>query len=185
VIRTKGITQAHEISAEGEERTYKAVAHVPAGEGTSSLWVFGELVIHKIPSRRTGGAYSLFEVTTQPGAGPPPHVNHREDESFYVLEGDYQFLSGGETIRAGAGSLLYVPKGTLHTHENVGDGAGRMLVSQTPGGLYERLFEELGKEADGDDAGPPVFEDRPGVRKILAVAARYGIEIPPPGSKES
>jgi quercetin dioxygenase-like cupin family protein len=51
----------------------------------------GELLTYKIASQRTGGAYSLFEVTTQPGAGPPPHVQHREDESFYVLEGEFEF----------------------------------------------------------------------------------------------
>jgi len=180
----KGIAHAHKISTEGEERTYEAVAHVPAGEGTSSLWVFGELVTYKIPSRRTGGAYSLFEVTTEPGAGPPPHVNHREDESFYVLEGKYEFLVDERTVMAQAGSLIYVPKGILHAHYSVGKGEGRMLVSQTPGGLYERFFEELGKEADGDDAEPCVFDDRPGARKIVVVAAQYGIEIPPPFSKE-
>ena len=180
---TADVLQAHKSRAADGGESEKGFAYVPPGEGTRSLWVFDELVTHKIPSHHTGGAYSLFEVTTEPGAGPPPHVNHREDESFYVLEGEYEFLSGTETIRAGAGSLLYVPKGTLHSHENVGDGAGRMLVSQTPGGLYERLFEELGKETNGDDAEPPVFEDRPGARKIVTVAARYGIEIPPPDPK--
>ena len=52
----------------------KAVSHVPPGEGRRSLWVLGELVTYKIPSQRTGGAYSLFKVVTQPGAGPPPHL---------------------------------------------------------------------------------------------------------------
>ena len=90
----------------------KAIAHVAPGEGTISLWVLSELLTYKVPSQQTSGAYSLFEVITQPGAGTPPHVQHREDESFYVLEGEYEFLIGGETLRVGAGSLLYVPKGT-------------------------------------------------------------------------
>ncbi len=111
-----------------------AVAHVRPGEGTISLWVLSELLTYKISSQRTGGAYSLFEVTTQPGAGPPPHVQHREDESFYVLEGQFEFLSGEETVQVGTGSLLYIPKGTLHAHKNVGEGVGKMLVTQTPGG---------------------------------------------------
>ena len=64
------------------------VTHVPPGEGRS-LWVLGELVTYKTTSERTGGAYSLFEVTTQPGNEVLPHVQHREDESFYVLEGEY------------------------------------------------------------------------------------------------
>jgi hypothetical protein len=96
-----------------------------------------------------------------------------------VLEGEFEFLSGEETVRVGAGSLFYVPKGTLHAHKNVGEGEGRMLLTQTPGGLYEHFFEEVGKPADGD-AGRLVFEDRPEVRRIVALAAQYGIEIPPP-----
>ena len=156
----------------------KAVAHVAPGEGRRSLWVMGELLTYKIPSQRTSGAYSLFEVTTQPGGGPQPHVQHREDESFYVLEGEYEFLNGKETLRVGAGSLLYVPKGTLHAHKNVGEGEGRLLVSQTPGGLYEHFFEEVGKPVDGE-GGPRIFEDQPDVGRIVALAAQYGIEIPP------
>jgi len=92
-------------------------------------------VTYKTTSEQTGGAYLLFEVTTRPddGGGPLPHVQHREDEAFYVLEGEYEFLVEGRTIRAGAGSLIYVPKGNLHAHKNVGDKPARMLISQTPG----------------------------------------------------
>ena len=157
----------------------KAVAHVAPGEGTRSLWVMGELVTYKIPSERTSGAYSLFEVTTQPGGGPPPHVQHREDESFYVLEGEYEFSSGEESLWVGAGSLLYVPKGTLHCHRNAGGRVGRLLVGQTPGGLYEHYFEEVGRPVD-DEQGRLAFEKQPDVGRIVEVAAEYGIEIPVP-----
>ena len=157
----------------------KAVAHVAPREGTRSLWVLGELLTCKVPSQQTSGAYSLFEVTTHPGAGPPPHIHHREDESFYMIEGEYEFLSGEETLRVGAGSLIYVPKGTLHAHKNVGEGVGRMLITQTPGGLYEHFFEEVGKAVNGE-VRPPVFEGQQDMRRIVEVAAEYGIEIPSP-----
>jgi quercetin dioxygenase-like cupin family protein len=170
--------QSHKPHAVAEETVENAVAHILPGQGTTSLWVLGELVTYKVPSQQTGGAYSLFEVATQPGAGPPAHIQHREDESFYVLEGEYEFLVEGYTMRAEAGSLLYIPNGTLHAHKNVGEGMGRMLVTQTPGGLYERFFEEAGKPAD-DRAGPLVFEDRLAVANIVAIAAEYGIEMPP------
>src|SRR3712207_7106464 len=60
---------------------------------------------------------TLFPYTTL--FRSPSHVQHREDESFYVLEGEYEFLVEGRTLNAGAGTLLYVPKGKLHTHRNV------------------------------------------------------------------
>ena len=152
--------------------------HIPPGEGRS-LWVLGELVTCKTTSEQTGGAYSLFEVTTQPGGGVLPHVQHREDESFYVLEGEYEFPVEGRTIRASAGSLLYVPKSTLHAHKNVGTTSGRLLVSQTPGGLHERFFEEIAEPAM-DRSEPSVTEGLQDMRRTIAIAVKYGIEIPPP-----
>jgi mannose-6-phosphate isomerase-like protein (cupin superfamily) len=56
-------------------------------------------VTYKVTGDQTGGAYSLFEVASQLGAGPPHHVQHREDEAFYVLEGDYEFLVEDRTLR--------------------------------------------------------------------------------------
>ena len=153
-----------------------SVTHVPPGDGRS-LWVLSELMTNKVTSDQTGGAYSLFEVATQPGGDVLPHVQHREDEAFYVLEGEYEFLVEGHTIRAGAGSLLYVPKGTLHAHKNVGAEVGRMLVGQTPGGLYERFFEEVGEEVTSKVVVPSVKEVPPEAARIVMTAARYGIEI--------
>jgi mannose-6-phosphate isomerase-like protein (cupin superfamily) len=152
------------------------VTHVPPGEGRS-LWVLGELVTCKTTSEQTGGAYSLFEVTTHPDGRVPPHVQHREDESFYVLEGVYEFLVEDHTIRVGASYLLYVPKGTLHSHKNVGRGVGRMLVSQTPGGLYEHFIEEVGEEVPSKVVAPSVKEVPPEAARIVTTATRYGIEI--------
>jgi quercetin dioxygenase-like cupin family protein len=98
---TVGAAHRRESHPVEEERE---AGHVLAGEGKRTLWVMGELLTQKIPGRTTGGAYSLFEVATPPGAGPPPHVNHREDEAFYVLEGGYEFLVDEHRLRAEAGA---------------------------------------------------------------------------------
>jgi len=180
---TAGTAQGHETCAVEAERTEKGAAHIPPGQGARSLWVMGLLVTYKVPSHTTGGAYSLFEVATQPGTGPPPHIHHREDEAFYVLEGTYEFLNGREIRRATAGSLIYIPKGTLHAHRVVGEGVGRMLVTQTPGGLYERFFEEVGEEATGDVFTASLEEGSPEAARIASIAARYGIEIALPAGR--
>jgi mannose-6-phosphate isomerase-like protein (cupin superfamily) len=180
------VAHGHQTHIGHEERMEKAVAHIPPGLGARSLWVLRELVTYKVPSRRTGGAYALFEATAQPGTGPPPHVHHREDEAFYVLEGEYEFLLGGDALRAGAGSLLYVPKGTLHAHKNVGEGVGRMLVTQTPGGLYELFFQKAGMPVDGDDGASPAFKERSEAgKRIVEAAAEHGMEIPLPTAQDS
>ena len=163
-----------------EEKMEQGVTHIWPGDGRS-LRVLGEEVTYKITSERTGGAYSLFEVVSEPGGGPPPHVQHREDEAFYVLEGEYEFLDNdGHTMRVGTGSLVYTPKGNLHAYKNVGTTPGRLLVSQTPGGLHERFFEEIGQEAQEDKFKPKGHEDPPDAERIVAIAATYGIEMPPP-----
>ena len=177
---TVDVADIHETRRAEEVKMERKVAHLPPGKDARSLWVLGELLTYKIPSQQTGGAYSLFEITTQPGVGPPPHVQHREDESFYVLEGEYEFSIGEDVLRVGAGFLLYVPKGTLHAHKNAGEGTGRMLVTQTPGGLYERFFEQVGKKAVDGEVRPPVFEDHTDTKWIAEVAAEHGIEIPLP-----
>ena len=156
----------------------EGVARVMRGEGLS-MWIFDELVTHKVTAEQTGGAYSLFEVASRlKEGGPPPHVHHREDEGFWVLEGEYEFVVEGRATRAGAGSLVYVPRGKLHTHKNVGEKPGRMLIIQTPGGLYEGFFGEVGEPA-ADGSCPLRSEGPQNMGKIAAIAAGYGIEIPP------
>ncbi len=164
------------LEAQGGTRRGGAV-HAPPGEGRT-LRVWGELVAYKVTCDRTGGAYSLFEVASRPGTGPPPHVQHQEDEAFWVLEGEYEFTVDGRVVRAGAGSLLYVPRGGLHAHENVGEGVARMLVVQTPGGLHERFYQEVGAPTKEDPA-PAIREGQPDAKAVSEIAVRYGIEIPP------
>ncbi len=157
-----------------EERQH-SIAHRRPGEG-HSLWVLGELVTYKVTGEQTGGAYALFEVTSPPGGGSPPHVQHRGDKSFYVIEGEFKFLLEDRVTRMGAGSLVHVPRGNLHAHKNVGDGPARMLVGHTPGRAPERFFEEVGR-AVTDRPSPPSAEEPPSVQRIVTIAAEYGIEI--------
>ncbi len=81
--------------------------------------------------------------------------------------GNYTFLDDGRTslaeprsLLAAPESLFYVLNGKLHTYKKMGEDVGRMPVSQTPGGLHERFFEELGEEAV-DKATPPAIQGPP------------------------
>lgn len=172
VARSYGTHEGEAVKME------KAVAHVLPGEGIRSLRVLGEYLTYKVPSHRTGGAYALFEVSTHPGARPRPRIHHREDESFYVLQGEFKFVVEDSTISASVGSLIYVPKGTLHAHKNVGEEVGRMLLTQTPGGLYEGFLEEAGRP--GTCLSSPSLAPTPEeVQKMGELGRKYGIEYPP------
>ena len=87
-----------------------------------------------------------------------------------------EFITGGVTTRATAGSLVRIPKGVLRDYKNVGPKPARVLVLFAPGG-FEGFFEEVGEPVAGSSAPP---EGRPDVERLVAVAATCGCEIPPP-----
>jgi quercetin dioxygenase-like cupin family protein len=162
------------------ERGQHGIVHLGPGEGRS-VWVLGELVTYKVTGEQTGGACSLFEVSSPPYTVSPPHVQHRGDEYIYVLEGEFEFLLENRVTRMGAGSLVFVPRGSLHAYKNVGDVPARMLVGHTPGRTHERFFEEVGSLAE-DRLSPPAAGVRPSLEEIVVIAAGYGIEIQTNGS---
>jgi mannose-6-phosphate isomerase-like protein (cupin superfamily) len=119
----------------GTKDPSESAVHVEPAEGLTVRMPVAQRITRKVSSERTGGAFSLFEVEVEPGGGPQPHVQHREDECFYVLEGRFEFLIEGARIEAGVGSLIYVPRGHLHAFNNAGETTGRLLASQTPVGV--------------------------------------------------
>jgi mannose-6-phosphate isomerase-like protein (cupin superfamily) len=150
--------------------------HIAPGEGRS-IWVAGDLVTFKVVGDDTDGSFLLGEEVSPPGGGPPPHIHHHEDETFCVLEGEYEFLIGERTIRAGAGSVVYGPRNIPHTFKNVGTTPARMIAFVTPAG-FEKFLEEVGGEAKDDSSPPPFGKEE--IEWLLAVAPKYGIEMLPP-----
>ena len=123
----------------------------------------------------TNGKYALIEALVGPGGGPPPHVHSREEEGFYILEGEITFTVNGERVLATAGMFANMKVGTPHSFKNESNKPAKMLVSVAPAGL-EKMFMEIGVPlAEGaTTALPPRKED---VEKLLAIAPKYGIEI--------
>jgi quercetin dioxygenase-like cupin family protein len=139
-----------------------------------SLWVLGDLYTFKVAGGETGESLAVIEVQVQPQNGPPPHIHHREDETFYVLYGQFSFLLGDQTFEATIGSFVYIPRGTLHTFKNKGVSPGRLLVVITPAG-FERFFEEIGEPATGKSSPPPFNPAT--VEKLMALALKYNLEV--------
>jgi quercetin dioxygenase-like cupin family protein len=122
--------------------------------------VFGEPVEILISGEMTGGRSATLTQTSPPGGGPPSHSHLNEDETFYVLEGEYEFLLDGEWRRSIPGQAIQVMRGSVHTFRNVGAASGKMLVFISPAGLGKYL-EEI--------STPSVSEDMP---QILAISDR-------------
>jgi len=149
--------------------------HIPANAG-KSFWLTTDRHTLKLVSADTGGAFALIETVARPEFGPPPHIHHRQDECFYVLEGTFEFSLDGTTFTAGAGSVVSLPKDRVHTHRAAGNAPAKALIMYTPAGL-ERFLEEAGTPVTdpGATPAPPAIAD---LERIVAIAVRHGIEVP-------
>jgi quercetin dioxygenase-like cupin family protein len=149
------------------------------GEGRAA-WVVGDLYTVKASGADTGGAFALIEVLVPPQSGPPPHVHSREDEAFYVLEGEFEVHLDDQRLTAGPGSWVTLAKGSLHHFKNISATPAKMLILSTPAGL-DQFFLEAGRKATDTSlkTGAATPEDR---ERLLAIAPKYGIEIKPPPS---
>jgi len=142
-------------------------------DGGRKLNILGIPMVIRIHGRDTGGVVSVVESHDVPGGGPPPHIHHREDETFQILEGDYEWTVGGETFIARKGVTIFAPRGVPHTYRYLGKTPGRLMCFITPSG-FEGFFEEIGA------LNPQQQQDIP---RVIEVGKKYGLEIlPPPGA---
>jgi mannose-6-phosphate isomerase-like protein (cupin superfamily) len=87
--------------------------------------------------------FNLAIITMAPHRhGPEAHVHNREDDSFYVLDGEITFWVDGEEIAAPAGTFVLVPPGLEHTFANETAAEARILNVHAPAGFDKRLLEE-------------------------------------------
>lgn len=135
--------------------------------------IMGDLYITKGRAADTEGRYSFFEARNNPGGGVPLHYHTEDEESFYVVEGTYEFRAGEDSVVAGPGGYLFVPRPTPHSFFNIGDTVGRVIIVLSPGGIHERFFGEIGEPIE-DLLNPPPAAP-PNLEKFAAALRRAGI----------
>lgn len=147
--------------------------------GDRSVWYAGYLVSFLATGDETGGEFSITEVTGRRGHSltPPPHIHTREEECFYVLEGSIRCHVADETFEVHAGSVAVLPRGVPHTYELTADHV-RLLNLCVPAG-FEEFYRTLSEPASSLTV-PPAPEGPPDIARLVAAAARHGIEILPP-----
>jgi quercetin dioxygenase-like cupin family protein len=127
---------------------------------------------------QTGGTYELMQFVVPPGAGPPPHAHKNEDESFYIVEGEFEVFLGGQTRRLSAGDFVHLPRNLPHAFRNVGATTGRFLCYVVPGNLAG-FFAMVARDWPASEASPPPVTDDD-IGKLMAAAAKYELTILPP-----
>ncbi|WP_158945806.1 dimethylsulfonioproprionate lyase family protein [Granulicella sp. S190] len=125
--------------------------------------VFGEDVDVLVDAAMSRDNATVLIQTMHPGGGPPPHKHTNEDETFTVLEGDFEFLQEGEWTPLRVSEVIFAPRGHIHSFRNSGTTVGRVLIFVSPGG-FERYLQEIGPLSPAND-----------MPKIIEISNRYGI----------
>jgi quercetin dioxygenase-like cupin family protein len=146
---------------------------IRAGEGEARWW-FAALAQIKASAADTDGQLTIVEVTEPPGAQAPLHVHHREDEGFWILDGDVTFHVGDVEIEARAGDFAWGPRDVPHRY-TVGPDGCRMLFILTPAG-FEGLVRDMSEPA-AERAIPPASDAPPDMERVARVAQAYGCEL--------
>ena len=145
----------------------------PAGAGTVyDFPAFGHRILSKVSTRDTGGAFAVGEVVAEKKGGVPPHIHSREEETFYVLDGRFEFQIGDETIEAGVGDTVFAPRLVTHAFRCVSEDGGRALILATPG-EFENFLAELAQIPPSPEAEA----------QAAALFDRYGLGFVAPGHR--
>lgn len=140
-----------------------------------TIAVVGDVYRFLATGEETNGKYAMWEAVVPPGGGPPPHVHAREEEGFYVLDGEITLQIGEKRIIASAGMFANMPVGTPHSFKNESNKPAKMLISIAPAGLEKMFFEVGVPVAQGATTAPPPSKEE--IEKLMKIAALYGIEI--------
>lgn len=130
---------------------------------------YGDEIRVHLSSDQTRGLVTIFTDTTPPGGGPPPHFHAREDEWWFVLEGEAEFYDGGEWTKVAPGGAVFSPKGSLHAFRNTGSGDLKNVTALSPAG-FDTFFRA--SEAEFLRGGEPDFH------ALIGIAAEHEIVFP-------
>ena len=141
------------------------------------LWFTGTRMNVKAGGAQTGGAFTFIEWSAPAGFGPPLHVHGREDEAFYIIDGQISVECGAKRFTAGPGDFTFLPRGIPHTFL-VTRGPVRGLQITAPAG-FEEFIAEAGSPAQRPGLPEPA---EPDIARLAAAGQRHGSQIlgPPP-----
>ncbi|MEM6473033.1 MAG: cupin domain-containing protein [Planctomycetota bacterium] len=114
----------------------------------------------------TAGAHSLSVAILRRGSEAPLHVHSREDETFFVIEGQIDARVGDEHHTLGAGDSIFLPRGLKHRLLCLSDEAKLIMLLHPPG--LENFFDDL----DQKTAQGPVDPE-----EMKAIAMKFGVAI--------
>jgi mannose-6-phosphate isomerase-like protein (cupin superfamily) len=99
----------------------------------------GELAIIHATGKETNGKYCIIELYATKEGSPPWHVHHREDEGFFVIDGEFTVSIGDKSFKATRGDYLLAPKNIPHKYTVESPGHARILMICSPAGFEDAV----------------------------------------------
>ena len=152
------------------DRAAPAARIVRPGEG-NRIRAFGNEIEFMLSGAQTADSLTVGMASVPVGNGPPPHVHYSEDEMFLIVEGEYRIYLNGDWTTVGPGTVVYLPRGSVHTFQVTGDKPGRHWTLQTPSG-----FERYSAQAAEIFSAP----GKPDFARLDAITKEYGAEFVKP-----
>ncbi len=135
-----------------------------AGKSYSQL---GRLYSFKLWSEETNGLLSIVEISTPPQSGPPLHIHRQEDQTFYIVEGEFEIQCGDQRFQVTRGAITFLPRNIPHTYKNCGNSSGTLLEINTPAG-FEQFYEEVNLLPEDESSD---------MQKISEIAKKFDLEL--------
>ncbi len=120
------------------KNAHQATVTLPSQGRT--IGIVGDVYRFLATGEDTNGKYALWEALVPPGGGPPPHVHSREEEGFYILEGEITLRIGDERRVVGVGTFANMPVGVRHSFKNESDSSGPDAHQRRTGGPGEHVL---------------------------------------------
>jgi quercetin dioxygenase-like cupin family protein len=121
------------LSNHTKERSIMTTLEMTNLDNAPAYWFLNALHLLLAHNESGDGTYSLIHLTAPPDLETPYHLHHTEDEAFYVLEGELAVVCGGQTIVAGPGSYVFLPRGVPHGFRNIANKDSQVLIHAIPG----------------------------------------------------
>jgi quercetin dioxygenase-like cupin family protein len=138
-----------------------------------ALWFLNTLAVIKASAKQTGNAFGLIYQLAPGGFDSPYHVHRTEDETFYVLDGQLEFISEERRFTGGPGSYVFLPRDIPHGFRVVSTSPAQFLILIAPGG-FEAFVTEFGEPASSLTLPTP---SEPDMGKLMTLAEKYRIEV--------